>query len=291
MCKYATTIDEQIDILQSRGMIIEDIAKAKEILLDIGYFRLGFYWFPFEKTYPKRGKRRMHDFVVNTKFEDIKTLYYFDQDLRLLLSKYIFRIEIDFRTFLIYTASNKYKTMPTWFAESKCVSKKYIEDLPKYYEDIKKNNAIIQHHHRKHTNDIHAPAWKTIECMTFGNVLTLYSNLNDSGLKQDIALHYGIKNVKIFENYMDTVRVIRNQCAHGRNLYDFKLRNAILKGPVKNIKDEKIHNICGALYVILFILGKISANRENELRNSVKELIQGVPNISTQINHLCEMEL
>lgn len=52
--KKATTIDEQIALLKSRGMVIDDVKKAKENLFDIGYFRLGFYWFPFEATYPRK---------------------------------------------------------------------------------------------------------------------------------------------------------------------------------------------------------------------------------------------
>lgn len=54
--KFATNIEEQITKLVERGMVIEDIEKAKENLLDIGYFRLGFYWFPFEKSYPRKQK-------------------------------------------------------------------------------------------------------------------------------------------------------------------------------------------------------------------------------------------
>ena len=42
--KQATTIDQQIDILKGRGMQLDmGEEKAKEILNDIGYFRLGFY--------------------------------------------------------------------------------------------------------------------------------------------------------------------------------------------------------------------------------------------------------
>lgn len=41
--KQATTYDEQIRILRSRGVVISDVAKAKEYLADIGYYRLGFY--------------------------------------------------------------------------------------------------------------------------------------------------------------------------------------------------------------------------------------------------------
>lgn len=50
--KTATTIQEQIETLRERGMSIDDEGKAIENLSDIGYYRLGFYWFPFEKTYP-----------------------------------------------------------------------------------------------------------------------------------------------------------------------------------------------------------------------------------------------
>ena len=40
--KQATTLDEQITLLRSRGIIITDEQKAKEVLMDIGYYRLGF---------------------------------------------------------------------------------------------------------------------------------------------------------------------------------------------------------------------------------------------------------
>lgn len=42
-------------------MIIDNEDKAKEVLSDVGYYRLGFYWFPFESSYPcKVG--RTHEF-------------------------------------------------------------------------------------------------------------------------------------------------------------------------------------------------------------------------------------
>lgn len=37
--KYATTLDEQVDKLKNRGLVINDEEKAKEVLLDIGYYR------------------------------------------------------------------------------------------------------------------------------------------------------------------------------------------------------------------------------------------------------------
>ena len=64
--KQATTIEEQIALLKNRGMFIGDEEKAKEILMDIGYYRLGFYWFPFEKTYPAKDRTRSHVFIEGT---------------------------------------------------------------------------------------------------------------------------------------------------------------------------------------------------------------------------------
>ena len=53
--KKATTVADQIRKMISRNVIIADTKKAEEYLLDIGYYRLGFYLYPFETTYPELG--------------------------------------------------------------------------------------------------------------------------------------------------------------------------------------------------------------------------------------------
>ena len=45
----AITVEEQIITLKTRGLVIENEDKAKEILKDIGYYRLGFYWYYFQE--------------------------------------------------------------------------------------------------------------------------------------------------------------------------------------------------------------------------------------------------
>lgn len=104
MTKQATTVDEQLDLLKSRGLTVINEDKAREILTDIGYYRLGFYLFPFEKTYPSLSNRT-HKYIDGATFEDAVNLYYFDFDLRLMLMRYLIRIEIAFRTSLIYNLS------------------------------------------------------------------------------------------------------------------------------------------------------------------------------------------
>jgi len=46
MANTATSINLQVKKLKKRGMTLDlDEEKIKEVLLDIGYYRLGFYWY------------------------------------------------------------------------------------------------------------------------------------------------------------------------------------------------------------------------------------------------------
>ena len=174
--KQATTLEQQIAKLRSRKVEIADEEKAKEVLLDIGYYRLGFYFFPFEKSYPNL-RNRNHMMQDGTRFEDAVALYYFDFDVRNLLNRYISRIEVAFRTYMTYYLSNKYANDTTWFVNPSVVSQTFCDNFETTcYISIKKN-AAIRRHHSKYRSDQYAPAWKTMEYMTLGNMLVLYQSL------------------------------------------------------------------------------------------------------------------
>ena len=275
--KKATTIEEQIQILEERGMVITDKNKAKEILLDIGFYRLGFSSFPFEINYPNLNNRD-HKLKPLTSFEDVVALYYFDQDLRHLLMRYIYRIEVNLRTRLIYTVSNANPSSPTWFVDPAVVHKRYIDEFhDKIYSTVSKN-IVIQRHHRHYLNDRYAPAWKTIEFMTFGNICTLYESIKSEDLKQKVASYYGLSNISIFNNYIKTIRDIRNACAHGNHICDYQLSNGIRKGLISKFPESNRHDICGILLVLIFMLESISYNRKDELIIEFKALVQKVKN-------------
>ena len=270
--KQATTLEEQITLLRSRGITITDEEKAKEVLMDIGYYRLGFYLFPFEKSYPKL-RERSHEYKQGTKLTDAVTLYYFDFDLRNILLRYINRIEVAFRTYLIYELSNKYKNEPTWFISPQVVSLRFLQSFDtEIYNDSFLSNPVIQRHHRRHINDKYAPAWKTIEFMTFGNVLKLYQSLKNLDDKLIICKHFGINQTAVFENYMETIRVIRNKCAHGSPLFDLSLCKSIKNGPAGRFPIGTAQKLPAAIDVILYMLGTISQNRKKDLLKGLSEI-------------------
>lgn len=285
MGKKAISIEEQLNLLESRGLTISEKDKAHEILLDIGYYRLGFYLFPFEKTYPSL-RNRTHEYIEAATFEDAVNLYYFDYDLRLLLMRYLNRIEIAFRTALIYNLSIKYKSSPNWFVDGSVVVGSYARDFEnKVYTSDFKRNPIIRRHHLKNPNDRFAPSWKTLEFMSFGAVLKLFEQLKNRDDKIFIAQKFGVRQVVTFENYMHTIRHVRNACAHGFLLYDMKLPRRINRGPARQTPQEYA-SILGAIRVIKYIMGYVSENRSSEMRMSIKTLYEDLCSQSSILKQL-----
>lgn len=275
MSKKATTVEEQIEILKSRGMTISNEEKAKEHLLDIGYYRLGFYWYYFFED------EETQTFYKGTDLTDAIDLYYLDVDLRNMLSKYIYRIEVHFRTQVVYFVSNKFKEDPIWFCNPGIVD----NFRPDLYDTLKDKNVHIIKHHNKHPTDTntYAPAWKNLEFLTFGQILNIYNSLRCEEVKSEIANVYGlsdrrvrkktkkktivIKNHKILRDYLAAILNIRNICSHSGVLFDYKQPKGINSIPDNNyeLKDGDLSSLYASIRLISFILSKISLNRTLEL--------------------------
>lgn len=268
MGNIATTVEDQINILKSIGMIIPDYDKAKEHLLDIGYYRLGFYWYYFEKD-------KTHNFTDKTNLDDIIDLYYLDIDLKNLLLKYIYRIEVHFRTQLIYHTSNMYLDTPNWYSNKKIVNKNIVFNICKSYETLKVKNNIIKKHHIKYTDEKYAPAWKTMEFLTFGQILKIYSNLKSNELKCTITNSYQLREPSTLIDYLTAILNIRNICSHSNVLFDYNQPTGIARIPNKQfrIKSRNTTNLNASLRLILFILSKISVNRTKELEQSFYTIV------------------
>lgn len=265
----ATTVDEQIKKLSDRGMRFEnsdEIEKVKEILLDIGYYRLGFYWYYFQDN-------KTHKFIENVRLNDIVKLYYFDFDLKMLLLRYIYRIEVHFRTQLIYFASNHYGDNNTWYVDSKIVDSQIFKEFNNIYFNLKtKNNTLIKHHN-KYSCD-YAPAWKVFEFLTFGQTFKFYSNLKNEELKKKISGVYGFREVGLLNNYFISLINIRNICSHNGILFDFNQSIGIKRIPnlKYRIKTNNTTNLNASISLLLFILSKVSLNRANELEKELQSL-------------------
>ena len=77
--KVSRTIAEQIALLKSRGMLMNDEQTAAFYLGHISYFRLKGYWWDMQTD------QIQHIYVPNSYFEDVIARYNFDRQLRLIL--------------------------------------------------------------------------------------------------------------------------------------------------------------------------------------------------------------
>lgn len=283
--KYIKTVPEQIEYLKKLGLIITDERKALEILSDIGFYRLGFYMFPFEKKYPAKVGRD-HAFKEGISLDTIIRLYYFDFELRHILLKYISRIEIHLRTSIVNYISVKHHNNDTWFVDERIVSPSYCRSFDNIYDRIRLSPFIKWHHHNHSCK--YAPAWKTLEFMTLSEIIDLFSVITNVKDRLTISYSFGIRSLKTFESYLHTVRRIRNRCAHGGVLYDYVAsKRLVARGSVElsNIYDR--FNLKGAINVILYLLGIVSANRKEQMTQELQNLIDECKDNSQLYNAIC----
>lgn len=119
-----------------------------------------------------------------------------------------------------------------------------------------------------------------------------FQNLKEESLRKQLAAHYGLRNMDVFWNWMNTIRVVRNLCAHGHNLYDLRLQKSIKKGPLgDSIKSEMLHTLQGVLCVVFYLLQQVSVNRQVELRAHLRQLLlrPEVNSVRGALSYLKEM--
>lgn len=272
MGRRAKPLQQQVELLRRRGMTISDEAKARDIILEIGWYRLSLYWFPFERRYPDVMSEE-HKFVDGVRFEDALMLYAFDFNMRNMLMRLLERIETSFRTFVIYHVSNRHPESPHWFVDTNVVTRQHAQNFDKaVYVPLRKVNEDIILHHRRFPRDRYAPAWKTLEFVTFGAMCNLYASLRSDQTRMEISRHFGVEKPDIYENYLETMRALRNSCAHGNVLYAFRTPTEIRRGPA-DIPAGNGRNLYAALCVMHYLLRQISPRAARELKSETDRMI------------------
>jgi abortive infection bacteriophage resistance protein len=98
--KNPTTYAQQILLLRSRGLIIDDEDAVLDFLKHVSYYRATGYLLPF--------KRQDDTYRTGTTFSKIANIYAFDCKLRNLLADVIGESEIAIRSTVSYYLAHKY---------------------------------------------------------------------------------------------------------------------------------------------------------------------------------------
>ena len=88
------TVDQQIELLKQKKLIITDESQARYWLSHVSYYRLKHYTFSFKDINDN------NNFIPNTTFEQVINLYLFDRKLKLIIFDGLETIEVAFKTMI-----------------------------------------------------------------------------------------------------------------------------------------------------------------------------------------------
>ena len=213
--KQPASLEEQIDLLKRRGLMIDDEAEAFAVLERVSYFRLASYWRVMEED------KALHVFKPNSHFSNVLTLYRFDSELKSLVFNSIQRIEIAVRTRMIQQFSMKYGSF--WFMDKRLFASEDIfrKNLVILRNAVERSieDFVLEHFQRYDEPDM-PPVWKSLELATLGILSRMYSNFADNALKKQVARSFTIPQHEFMRNWLENLTIIRNVCAHHARLWN-----------------------------------------------------------------------
>ncbi len=236
--KNFKNLNEQVDILRFKELIINDENYAKKVLLRENYFFLMGYRHLFMEPGDKKFKN-------GTTFEELYSLFLFDRSIRNILFKYILVIENNLKSITSYQLSKKYGYRERDYLKEKNFTsdpskQAQVNDLlKKMKRQIRVNGA--QHSATLHyvSNYGYIPLWILVKVLSFGIVSEMYSILKKEDQK-DIAAVYEV-DADTLTVYLPILANYRNLCAHEDILYENKTQKFIedtIYHQLLNIKKE-----------------------------------------------------
>ena len=211
--KPPLTYQQQIELLISRGMRIDDQDRAHRYLSHLNYYRLAAYWLPFEQDHGT------HRFKPGTSFDLVLSHYIFDRELRLLVMDAIERFEVSLRTRWAHHLAHTYgshahldRTLfkPKW---------RYQENIRNLEDTVRSSSETFIRHLRATYDETLPPLWAICEIMTLGQLSRWYGNLRHSRDRNAIARSYDMDEVNLV-SFLHHLSIIRNTCAHHARLWN-----------------------------------------------------------------------
>ncbi len=298
--KSFATHDEQLAILKSRGLIIDDEAAARRVLSRDNYYALiDGYKEPFLERDETKNPYGEELYEADTTFSHILALYQFDRKLRLLLLGELLKFERSIKSKLAYRFSERFQEVDSFLDSSN-----YSLDEIHFHERDRitatLNNLIESHRKRhrvrypelrefyeKHKN---LPLWVLVNFLSLGQITNFYTVIDQdlrTRIAQDFADDAGEQGINLSVVELDEILSIvfpfRNKAAHEEVLYSFRLRSPLELGKLEvQLHQEKGYITRGTTASLIKLLKVVSPPDEyevftRELLELVRSLEEALP--------------
>lgn len=237
MNDYFKTIDEQIKILEGRGLAIEDRQKATNILLRYNYYKIVNATLPFFTEKDSNGAFRYRQ---GTDFKDLVEVAHFEKELKKILLTHMLEIERIARSIISYKfvekhpEKNAYLNVDNYSKYSRNLALTNIDSIKETltrYQEEENYNRSINYYMRKYDS---VPFWFIINFISFGKVVNIFETLENE-LKEDIGDEFqkfveenlGRKldeyiTPSMLESFLKNAKDIRNIAAHDNLILNYK---------------------------------------------------------------------
>lgn len=227
------TIDEQIGILESRGLVIDDRDVARRFMTRNNYYSLvnGYKEFFLD---PDKTNKDVEVFRDGTRFIDLMTLYNFDAVLRFSMMHCLTVAEKALKTATVHAFCKKHKDPDDYLdpasycSKSNFRGKNYTSNLIKLLSTLQgihdghgERKPYIDHYREKYG---FVPLWVVANALTFGNMSHFYS-LQDIAVKNETcrlicqSIGSDVIGARRLGEIYSTLTAFRNTCAHGGRLF------------------------------------------------------------------------
>lgn len=284
--KSFKTLDEQIDILKTRGLVINDIEKAKEILLRENYFFINGYRHMFTKSWKDSA------FIPGTTFEELYAMFVFDRRVRNIFFKNLLIVENNIKSLISYQLSKKYGYHEKDYLDPKNFTKDSMKTR-QVHDVLNKVKRQIRVNGKQHTATMHyitnygyVPLWILVKVLSFGIVSELYNILDDSD-KIEISNKYSLEPDTL-ETFLAILSNYRNLCAHEDILYNHRTQKLIPDTRyhyllnIDMVDDEYIYGKNDLFSVVIILKYMLTEVEFRDLINEVGyeiDILEGKSNI------------
>lgn len=268
---HATAV-QRVAHLRACGLLVARPNVAARKIDEIGYERLRIY-FLSRRNHTLPGK----PFLPGTTYQNILRLYECDTKLRDICFMGVGRFELIFRNRLSEVLSARFGSHPYFIDDAFVGSKQHNEALQKVLQVFAQSKDQRAKHYRSvYTEPPLPPIWMLKEFLTFGTAARLYAALASS-VRTDIAAHFGVTALPVFDSWVPAFVDLRNICAHHDRLFNRRFqkqpqrlrRAAIPIAPSATLKAQ--------LECLDYALG--SANANGDLVSRVGTVLTRYPEI------------
>ena len=215
------SLDEQVDLMKARGLVIGDESFSRKVLQKVGYYHLSGYGRFFQEK-PSHG---LNNYKEGTTFEEISELQSLDAELRLLCLSALNSIELTLRAGFAYhfgrlvAPYGKLLDASTWHTSG---ARESVENLILRDLNYSKQPFLVRHRDNGKYDSL--PVWVAVECMSFGTLSKAIEHCKDVDVVRSLASELGITRTG-FSSQVRSFVALRNACAHSSRLWNDVAKN------------------------------------------------------------------